>query len=88
MNKIADAEKKKLATKTTARGKASNSQSVQNRTSAGFFIPFSQKFNAKESPSAKIKSASFSATSREAWMTSHASKTNPPDVGKYKPKFS
>ena len=34
------------------------------------------------------KSASFSATSREAWASSHASKTNAPEVGKYKPKFS
>ena len=38
--------------------------------------------------SAKAKSSSFSATSREAWIKSHASKTNPPDVGKYKPKFN
>lgn len=88
MNKIAEAEKKKLAAKTTARGKGAQSQGVQNRTSAGFFIPFKQKFNAKESPCNKNKSASFCATSREAWLTSHASKTNPPDVGKYKPKFS
>ena len=34
------------------------------------------------------KSSSFNATSRDAWATAHASKTNPPDVGKYKPKFN
>ncbi len=45
MNRIADAEKSKLANKTSARGKAASSQVVANRTSAGFFIPFNQKFN-------------------------------------------
>ena len=37
---------------------------------------------------ARHKSSSFNATSRDAWATAHASKTNPPDVGKYKPKFN
>ena len=29
----------------------------------------------------------FKSTSREQWQTSHASKTNPPDVGKYTPQY-
>ena len=31
--------------------------------------------------------SSFNATSRDAWQDAHASKTGPPDVGKYKPKY-
>lgn len=29
----------------------------------------------------------FKSTTRDAWQTSHASKTNPPDVGKYTPQY-
>ena len=32
--------------------------------------------------------SSFNATSRDAWQEAHASKTRPPDVGKYKPKYN
>lgn len=62
---------------------------MPNRTTAGFFVPFNQKFRQDTSnlASARQKSASFGATSREAWQRSHASKTNAPEVGKYKPKF-
>jgi len=31
--------------------------------------------------------SSFCSTSREAWQQAHASRTDPPDFGKYKPKF-
>ena len=50
-------------------------------------MPFNQKFMA-DNAKGRQKSASFCAASREAWAVSHASKTNAPEVGKYKPKFS
>ena len=62
-----------------------------SRTTAGFFVPFEQKFrnDKKGVPiSNRGKSSSFCATSRDLWQQSHASKTNPPEVGKYKPRFS
>ena len=31
--------------------------------------------------------SSFNATSRNAWQDAHSSKTNPPDIGKYKPHY-
>ena len=43
MNKITDAERK--GAKNTGRGGIKgHSQSIANRTTAGFFVPFSQKF--------------------------------------------
>ena len=30
----------------------------------------------------------FKSTTRELWQSSHASKTNPPDVGKYTPHYT
>jgi hypothetical protein len=35
-----------------------------------------------------MSSSSFNATSRDAWQIAHASRTNPPEVAKYKPKTS
>ena len=35
----------------------------------------------------KKVTSSFSATTRENWQLANASKTNPPAVGKYTPKF-
>lgn len=87
MNKIAEAEKKKFGMGGKSRSK-NVSTHMQPRTTGGFFIPFNQKFASGANAHSRQKSASFTATSRDAWATSHASKTNPPDVGKYKPKYS
>ena len=85
MQKIAEAERRK--SQGQKRNMAGHSQGGPVRTTGGFFIPFDQK-KKRDDHSSKIKSSSFAATSRDAWATSHASKTNPPEVGKYKPKFS
>ena len=76
-----------MGNKPAARGKG-QSQAMPNRTTAGFFVPFKQDLNPKESKHSRQKSFCFAATSRDAWASSHASKTNAPEVGKYKPKFS
>ena len=41
----------------------------------------------KDSKFRRNITSSFNATSRNAWQEAHASKTGPPDVGKYKPKY-
>ncbi len=83
LQKIAENEKKKNPHK---RGKGS--QAVHTKTTGGFFIPFNiKKYEKKERNEARIKSFSFSATSRDEWAKSHASKTNAPEVGKYNPHF-
>lgn len=54
--------------------------------------PVSQTFNPvdllKELDIRKQVSVSFKSTSREQWQQAHASKTNPPEVGKYNLKFN
>ena len=83
MQKIAENEKKK---QTHKRGKGSHA--IQTKTSGGFFIPFDMKrHERRERNEARVKSFSFSATSRDNWAKSHASKTNAPEVGKYHPHF-
>ena len=85
MAKIAEQERKKVGSKPKA---GSSSVTTHNRTSGGFFIPFDQKRKHERNSKHAQTTSSFNATSRDAWAKSHASKTNPPEVGKYKPKFS
>ena len=58
---------------------------MNRKTKGGQFIPFEI---VKDKEVRKSVSSSFHATSRDAWQSAHASKTNPPEVGKYKPKNS
>ena len=61
-------------------------QSVQSRnkkSKSGQFTPFDL---VQDPVHRRTVSSSFNATSRDAWQKAHASRTNPPEVGKYKPK--
>ena len=60
------------------------------KTTGGFFVPYylPPGTSKKHKAPAHRKSASFVSTSREAWTVSHSSKTNPPEVGKYRPNFN
>jgi hypothetical protein len=42
----------------------------------------------KESQFRRTVQSCFSSTTRDDWQQAHASKTLPPDVGKYKPKYN
>ena len=53
----------------------------RTKTHEGFELLKDKKFR-------RNITSSFNASSRNAWQDAHASKTNPPDVGKYKPKFN
>ena len=76
------------------KARSPNTGAVSPRTSAGFFMPFNQSFgkergrNGNTYMSQHQKSSSFHATTRNAWQDSHASKTDPPEVAKYTPKYS
>lgn len=52
---------------------------------AGRFDPF---VLLKDIEVRKKVQGAFKSTTREAWQSAHSSKTMPPEVGKYKPKFS
>mgnify|MGYP000055953127 CR=1 FL=1 len=88
MTKITEQERKKSHGRNSRAAQKSTMAPahMRSRTTGGFFVPFDLQEEAKKK--GHQKSSSFYATSREQWETSHASKTNPPDVGKYKPKFS
>ena len=58
------------------------------KTTGGFFVPYHLPNKKKGKAPAHTRSASFVATSRDAWLSSHANKTNPPEVGKYRPNFN
>ena len=63
-------------------------QSIQSRnkkSKSGQFTPFDL---VADTLHRRTVSSSFNATSRDAWQKAHASRTNPPEVGKYKPKTS
>ena len=60
-----------------------NIQARNKKSKNGQFIPFDL---AKDKEHRRTISSSFNATSRDAWQHAHANKTNPPEVGKYKPK--
>jgi len=42
----------------------------------------------KDADFRKKVSSCFNSTGRDEWQDAHASKTDPPDVGKYKPKYN
>ena len=52
-------------------------------------MPWNQNYMDPVQPVRRNQSsACFTATSRDGWALSHANKTNPPEVGKYKPRYS
>lgn len=59
-------------------------QARNKKSKSGQFVPFD--LLATNPTHRRTISSSFNATSRDAWQSAHASKTNPPEVGKYKPK--
>jgi hypothetical protein len=80
MQKIADEEKQRI--KNEKNKKRSMHQSKKDVSKA-----FSPIDLLKDLEFRRGVQPAFKSTTRNNWQVAHASKTNPPDVGKYTPKY-
>ena len=91
MAKIAETEnqnRKQMTGQKGAKGH-SKSKSLGRRARGLGYIPWNQKYKDEYTTlNTRQKSSCFITSSRDAWARAHASKTNPPEVGKYKPRYS